>query len=169
MAVEPSDDQLSGLGFSLTRHDEITVKVIGNVERIIKITIWGGREMDQIFAEATRMRLRFPGRGQMSVEDLWSLKLEDLDNIYKILNGQLRKEKEDSLLGPKEVSTEILEIKIAVVKYIAEYMKAKREMEELAVVKAMERQRILDALDEKKNDNLKSLSEDELKERLAKL
>lgn len=39
MAVEPSDDQLSGLGFSLTRHDEITVKVIGNVERIIKITI----------------------------------------------------------------------------------------------------------------------------------
>jgi NurA-like 5'-3' nuclease len=125
--------------------------------------------MNHIFVEATRMRLRFPGRGQMSVEDLWSLELEDLDNIYKILNGQLKKEKEDSLLGPKEVSTEILEIKIAVVKYIAEYMKAKREMEELAVVKAMERQRILDALDEKKNDNLKSLSEDELKERLAKL
>jgi hypothetical protein len=37
------------------------------------------------------------------------------------------------------------------------------------VREAMERQRILEALDEKKTDILKSLSEDELKERLANL
>lgn len=39
MLVENSKDQLSGLGFSLTKKDEITVKVKSNFERVIKIKI----------------------------------------------------------------------------------------------------------------------------------
>jgi hypothetical protein len=38
MAVEPDDRQLSGLGFSVTKRDNVVVKVKGNVERIIKVT-----------------------------------------------------------------------------------------------------------------------------------
>lgn len=37
MQVEPADEQLSGLGFSATKHDELTVKVRGASERILKI------------------------------------------------------------------------------------------------------------------------------------
>jgi hypothetical protein len=124
---------------------------------------------DKIFAEATRLRLRFPGRGQMSTEDIWTLELKDLDLIFKILNSQLKEEKEASLLGPKESSTEILELKIGVVKHIFEFKKAQIEKENHAVAKAMERQRILEALDEKKTDGLKSKSEEELKDLLEKL
>jgi hypothetical protein len=38
MRVDPSDEQLSGLGFASTRHNHIIVKVSGNVDRIIRVT-----------------------------------------------------------------------------------------------------------------------------------
>lgn len=37
MKVEPSDNQLSGLGFSSTKRDSITIKITGNVSRVLKL------------------------------------------------------------------------------------------------------------------------------------
>jgi len=37
MKVEEVDNQLSGLGFSLTQRGEIVVKVKGQIERIMKV------------------------------------------------------------------------------------------------------------------------------------
>lgn len=37
MRVEDSNDQLSGLGFATDKRAEVIVKVIGNVERILKV------------------------------------------------------------------------------------------------------------------------------------
>lgn len=37
--------------------------------------------LTNIFEKATKEKYRFPFKGQVSVEDLWDLKLQDLDSI----------------------------------------------------------------------------------------
>jgi hypothetical protein len=39
MKVADSDDQLSGVGFCLTKRNYVVVKIKGNIERIIKVMI----------------------------------------------------------------------------------------------------------------------------------
>ena len=36
-SVEKTPDQLSGVGFSMTKRDDIVVRVKGNTERVVKI------------------------------------------------------------------------------------------------------------------------------------
>ena len=71
-----------------------------------------------IFEYATRNKLRFAYCGNNSVEELWDLKLEDLDNIYKALNKQAKSLEEDSLLTKENSANEALTIKIEIIKYI---------------------------------------------------
>lgn len=54
-----------------------------------------------LFEIATRYRYRFNYKGVMTVEDLWSLRVEDLDAIFKMLNRQKKTADEDSLLATK--------------------------------------------------------------------
>ena len=37
MKVEQNDDQLSGIGFSMTKRDEVIVRVTGATKRVMKV------------------------------------------------------------------------------------------------------------------------------------
>ena len=51
-----------------------------------------------IFELASNMKFRFPYKGIISTEDLWDLNLDQLDAVYKILNKDVKKSQEESLL-----------------------------------------------------------------------
>lgn len=47
-------------------------------------------------------------KGMISSEDLWDLSVENLDNVFKTLNSEMKKTKEESLLSTKSKDDELL-------------------------------------------------------------
>lgn len=115
-----------------------------------------------MFESAVRNKYRFPFRGLISVEDLWDLSVQNLDEIFKTLNSQMKVVKEESLLTTKSAADAELEAKIQIVKHIvavklAEVAKAK-EAKELKEKK----QKIMAILADKQDEELHSKSAAEL-------
>jgi len=124
---------------------------------------------ENIFEQATRNKLRFMYRGQISVEDLWDLRVQDLDNIFKELNARLKTEKEESLLAEKGLDTAELELKVALIRRIVSVKLAEAAERELAAEKARKRARILEILERKQGADLEEKSEEDLKKMLEEL
>lgn len=125
--------------------------------------------MEKMFELATRSKLRFAYKGVLSVEDLWDLKPTDLDAIYKQLNTQLKQAQEESLLKIKSPADKELELKIEIVKHIVSTKLAEQEAALNRKKNAVEKQKILDALAARQEQNLQNMSEEELKAKLAAL
>ena len=122
-----------------------------------------------IFEFAIRNKLRFPFKGLISVEDLWDLNVRELDNIFKTLNAQVKKSQEESLLTTKSKEDEVLSVQIEIVKYIvetklieAEAIKQSRELKE-------KKQKIMELISAKQDEDLHNKSVDELQAMLAEL
>jgi len=122
-----------------------------------------------MFEFATRMKLRFPFKGMVSVEDLWDLSVGSLDSVFKTLNSQVKQAKEESLLDKKTQEDKILDMQIEIVKHI---VKVKLD-EENARLQAKEqkekKQKILSIMSAKQDQDLESKSFDELKAMLDEL
>ena len=122
-----------------------------------------------IFEFATRNALRFPYKGNQSVEELWRLSLNELDSIYKTLNKQVKQSEEESLLSTKaSVDTE-LEVQIAIVKHIVSVKLAEKEASEKAHAKREQKQKIMSIIATKENEALQNSSIDDLKKMLDEL
>ena len=122
-----------------------------------------------IFEYATRNKLRFPFKGMISVEDLWQLKLEDLDNIYKTLNREVKKSQEESLLSEKNAEDERTHIMINIIKHIVSVKQDEAKVKSQEAEKAAKRQKIMSVLAEKESEALEKMSEEDLKKMLATL
>lgn len=79
-----------------------------------------------IFEAAFREKLRFTYRGVSSVEDLWDLPVEELDNIYKDLRAKQKETEGESLISTNKPDFK-LELSVAVVKHIVEVKLAEAE------------------------------------------
>ena len=118
--------------------------------------------MTNLFETATRRKYRFQLGGNLTTEDLWDLNQEALDTIFKSLNAQLKEQSEESLSQVKsEKATELMD-KIDIVKYIYNIKAAEKLARQEAKERRERKQKLMALIEEKQNENLKSMPLDQL-------
>ena len=125
--------------------------------------------MEKLFEIATRKKLRFPFKGQITVEDLWDLKPENLDSIYKTLNAENKKEQsEESLMVTKRPESD-LDVQIEIVRYI--FTVKMQEINDRIQEKerADQKRRLLAIYAQKENEEIAKMSKEDLKKMIDAL
>lgn len=122
-----------------------------------------------LFEIATRNRYRFNYKGVMTVEDLWSLRVEDLDAIFKMLNRQKKTVDEDSLLATKSAEDQDLANKIDIVRYIVSVKLAEAAERVSAAEKKAQRDKIMEIVAKKKDKALEDMGIEDLMKKLEEL
>lgn len=122
-----------------------------------------------MFEKAVRNKMRFPYKGMVSVEDLWDLSVSALDTIFKTLNSQIKQAKEESLLSTKSKADTVLDLQIEIVKYIVSVKLAEKEAREKAACKREQKQKIMQIMATKQDEELQNSSVDDLQKMLDEL
>ena len=132
--------------------------------------------MDNLFLQATREKFRFESsKGDLSVEQLWDLPLTsrtgfDLDTVAKAVNANLKSSNEESFVNvSNNPAVSRLQAQLEVVKAIIEVKLAQAEATKKRAEKAAERQRLMEVLHSKKDQELQGLSVEEIELRLSLL
>ena len=120
-----------------------------------------------MFEIATRNKFRFPFKGVISTEDLWDLSVESLDNVFKTLNSEMKKTKEESLLSTKSKDDEVLELKIEIVKHIVPVKQEEKEARERKFLDRERNQKIMSIIAAKQDEQLHNMSVEELQKLLV--
>jgi len=126
-------------------------------------------KIEKLFENAVRTKMRFQYRGLISVEDLWDLKLSELDSIFKVLNSQVKQQKEESLLETKTEEDAILDNQIAIIKHIVNVKQNEALSRFMSEKNKEQKDKILAILAHKQNSELKEKSVDELQAMLKAL
>ena len=125
--------------------------------------------VETMFETASRRKYRFPFHGSINTEDLWDLSVQNLDLVFKALNAQVKQSSEESLLQTKNPASQQLETQIAIVKHIVSVKLAEAETRRLASENAQKKQRIMEIISSKQDDELHSKSIEELSKMLDAL
>lgn len=122
-----------------------------------------------LFEIATRDNYQFPFRGMINVIDLWTLSVQNLDNVFKTLNAEVKKSEEESLLSAKTKENEELSNKIEIVKHIVGVKLAEQAAREDAKKKKEMKQRLLEIKAKREDAALENMSDADLDKMLAEL
>ena len=118
--------------------------------------------MEKLFIKALKKGFRFNYKGLLTVEDLWSLSLEQLDEIYKDINKKIKASSEESFLNKSDKTVNELNEKLEIIKFIMEdKLVAKSKREKAALIKT-QKEAVARLLAEKKQSALSAKSEEEL-------
>lgn len=121
--------------------------------------------MTNIWIESLKNKYRFEFKGLINIEDLFDLKLEDLDTIYRNLKKQEQELEGDSLLETKDNPAKAeIENKILVVKEIFNMKQAEIEANKRALANKAQKAKILAIIENKQDQELSEKSIEELKE-----
>ena len=122
-----------------------------------------------LFELATRCKYRFPYRGQITIEDLWDLRLADLDSVFKTLNAEAKKVSEESLLKLKTKEDEELSDKIAIVRYIVSVKLEEQKIREHEKANKERKQKLLAIKARREEAALENISDEQLNEMINEL
>lgn len=121
------------------------------------------------FEIATRNKYRFKAtNGNVSVEDLWALTPNQLNEIAKDLHREISENSVSFLSEEPKVNTETAN-KLEVVKHIITVKLAEKKARDQARERAERKQQILKLLEERNTQALGAMSEDQLRQELAAL
>lgn len=122
-----------------------------------------------IYEIAARKKFRFPYKGMIGLEDLWDLNVKALDQIFKSLNAIAKTEQEESLLTAKDYADSEVDMKIQLIRHIVQTKLAEEAAREHEKARADQRQKIMEIMDNKREEKLRNLSEVELQAMLDQL
>lgn len=128
--------------------------------------------MENIFELATRKKLRFATDkiGNLTIEDLWALKLEELDVAARMVNKSIRDTSGDeSFIGKQSTGDRLLKLKLEILKSIIATKMAEEEKKTSAAARKAKREQILELIANKENDKLAGKSLTALRAELDKL
>lgn len=128
--------------------------------------------MEKMFEMATRMKMRFPYKGSISVEDLWDVPRTGLDTIYKTLCAQRKAEEgEESLISSATKSKEAakLDVMIEIVKYIFNVKTDEALARANERDKAAKKQKLMSVLAAKEDEEIQNMSKDEIRKMIEEL
>lgn len=122
-----------------------------------------------MFEQASRLKLRFSYKGNLSTEDLWDLPFPALDEIFRNLTREAQEKQEASLLKADALLPPGLTLKIQIVKHVFEIRSAEQQEREKVSERAAQKKELLDIIAEKEKDGLKSMPVEKLKKLAARL
>jgi len=123
-----------------------------------------------MFDKATRAKLRFTtDRGILSVEDVWDLSLTQLNTLAKSLRKKLKEAEEEDFLNTKSESDVTDKLRFDIVLHILETKKAEKLEREQASEIKIKRAKLLDAIAEKQEADLRNKPVEELLKELEAL
>ncbi len=125
--------------------------------------------MSNVYGRATRQKTRFEYKGTISVEDLWDLSVEELDEIYKGLSSQKRQSSEDSLLETKTVENTELNLKIDIVTDIVETKQVELEASKTRAERKAKKEKIMEIIAKKQDSALEEKSIKQLQKEIDSL
>lgn len=121
-----------------------------------------------LFEIANRQKYRFQTpRGNVTVEDLWDLSLEELDAVYMAYNAALREADQDSLLKKRDQQNEAGTNKRDIVVFVVRAKQAAAEARATLQERRQKAARIRELLAKKQDAELEAKSADELQGLLA--
>jgi hypothetical protein len=125
--------------------------------------------MSDIIEKCVRNKVRFPVRGQNSVEDLYDLTTGQLDDLYSALDATKIARTGARLSAKKSNAETILDMQMEAVRYIYETKVAEAQERESAMLNAQELRRWEDRLARKQEQNDDQLSADEIEAKIREL
>lgn len=123
-----------------------------------------------MFEKAVRMKLRLDtDRGRLDVYDLWDLNLRELNKLAKSLNKEIKEIEEEDFLEVKNESNTTIKLTFEIVLHILNVKKSEQEQREKAAERKAAKQRILEIISNKENEELQSMSKEDLLKKLDEL